>query len=570
MKRFDIFISIVLSILLGSCDAQSLPSSTPDLVEHIYSRGIIDGTSLPLNSQALFNTTGHTPINNEVFTFNGEVWENENMQIPVGTQSLTALYPAYNGNTFITINPYTENALEDVLISQNAITDQTNLNLEFKHLFAKLTIHVISAINETLTGVSVTVPKVSAINPIDGSLTFSGEHSTYLSCTSTGDYTFIIPSKENCPLKLTFSFENEDDIEKEITHTFVSGYQYECNVTDTDTRPGIKTVQDLIDFSLFINEESDDRPWSDFGYIEGEDTVYCLLNDLVITSEDDSKIAKLYPIGYYDKKAFNQIFDGKGHTISNLTYPEENTTNKRSGLFGYIGANGVVKNLHLDKAKTLTTPTCTYIGGIAAYNYGLIINCSVQNSTFYATKGARIGGISSRLSAGYIVNCSTSENTIYSNEGTFTGGIVGDANGYILNCYTYKNTFNITKKNDETKNGGLVGTNSPDYKLTIANCYVNHSSLSSTYSANAVGNAQYVSIDNFMYNLNTNICLTEGKKVEINNEQRYPTSTFSVGETHISTILNNWIDNPNRTEYKDIPFKHWTKTNPPTFTESSR
>ena len=212
MKGFGIFICIVLSILLGSCDAQPLPSSAPNLIEHIHSRGSIEGTSLPLNSQALITTTGQPPINNEVFTFNGEVWENENTAIPLGTQSLTALYPAYNGNDLITLNPYTEGALEDVLISQNTITDQTNLNLEFKHLFAKLTIRVLSAINETLTGVSVTAPKVSAINSIDGSLTFSGEHSTLLSYSSTGDYTFIIPYQENCPLKLTFSFENEDDI----------------------------------------------------------------------------------------------------------------------------------------------------------------------------------------------------------------------------------------------------------------------------------------------------------------------------------------------------------------------
>ena len=292
-----------------------------------------------------------------------------------------------------------------------------------------------------------------------------------------------------------------------------------------------------------------------------------MLNDIIITSEDESKIAKLYPIGYYDKKAFKNIFDGKGHRITNLTIPDKNTTGNRTGLFGYIGTEGIVKDLHIDKAKTPTTPTCTYIGGIAAYNYGIIINCSVQNSTFYALKGAKIGGISSRLSAGYIVNCYTSENTIYSNEGTFTGGIAGDANGYILNCYTYKNTFNITKKNDETKNGGLVGTNSPEYKLTIANCYVNHSGLSPNYSANAVGDAQYVSIDNFMYNLDTNICLTTTSKVKITNAQKYPSSTYCIGETHISTILNNWIDDPNRTKYTDIPFKHWTNTNPPTFTE---
>ena len=559
MKRFDIFISIVLSILLGSCDAQPLPSSTPNLVEHIYSRGIIDGTSLPLNSQALFNTTGHTPINNEVFTFNGEVWKNENISIPLGTQSLTALYPAYNGNTFITINPYTENALEDVLISQNAITDQTNLNLEFKHLFAKLTIHVISAINETLTGVSVTVPKVSAINPIDGSLTFSGEHSTYLSCTSTGDYTFIIPSKENCPLKLTFSFENEDDIEKEITHTFVSGHQYECNVTNTDTRPGIKTVQDLIDFSLFINGKSSKRPWSDFGYIEGEDTIYCLLNDLIITSEDDSKIAKLYPIGNRDKKKFKQIFDGKGHTISGLKLqPSEGTL----GLFSCIDEKGVIKRLHLNNCSSSSTENIgSGLGVLAGVCYGTITNCSVTESSIITNSTSPTGGLVGNLhKSGNIIN-SFVQNTKVTSEG-FVGSIAGSMNlANITNCYAASNTI----KRTGTYSGGIVGsaTNS-----NITNCYTYNITLSTSEKrGQIIGSAQNTTIEHFFYDKTSHDLINN----DINGSniktfyKRYDTKSFQYNHTFVHDLLDEWVTS----QGENSIYFHWMEDNnlPAVFTE---
>jgi hypothetical protein len=519
--------------LLGSCDAQPLPSSTPDLVEHIYSRGIIDGTSLPLNSQALFNTTGHTPINNEVFTFNGEVWENENISIPLGTQSLTALYPAYNGNTFITINPYKESALEDVLISQNVITAQTNLNLEFKHLFAKLTIHVISAINETLTGVSVTVPKVSAINPIDGSLTFSGEHSTYLGYNSIGDYTFIIPSKENCPLKLTFSFENEDDIEKEITHTFVSGYQYECNVTDTDTRPGIKTVQDLIDFSLFINEESDDRPWSDFGYIEGEDTVYCLLNDLVMTGTE-----KLKPIGNHTQVPFAAIFDGRGHTISGLKISASNST---AGLFGRITPKSIIKKLHLNQctSPSISSSASSGVGLLIGSCYGTIINCSVTNSTVTTTESYPTGGLVGNLhKSGNIIN-SFVQNTKVTSTG-FVGSIAGSMNeANITNCYAASNTIKTG-----TYNGGIAGS---AINSNITNCYIYKITHSNTTGrGQIIGEAQSSKIYRIFYD-KTTITLIKNDINESNTisfNRGYNTENFKTNKENIKVflLLNQWVE----------------------------
>ena len=570
MKQFGILIYILLGfIALWSCDSQPLPSTHPDIVKHIYSRNIITATSIPKDQEALFCAKGQTSFTNQVFKFNGNYWENAETSIPIGKiDSLTALYPAYNGEgNFITLSPYTEEALEDVLISPNAITDQTNLKLEFKHLFAKLTLHVESEIQETLTGISLKAPKVSAIHPISGNLDFSGDHTTYLSKNATGDYIFMIPYKNNCTLELTFIMQN-DETSESITHNFESGHHYECNVTYTDNQPGIKTIDDLIDFSLFINGKSDKRPWSDFGIETSEGRVYRLLADL----DFENKIySNLLPIGYAysNSSIFNDIFDGGGHTISNLVIPDKsinsNVQTNYSGIFGHIGENGIVRSLNINNANSLETPTCTHIGGIASKNSGTIINCSVQNSTFHALEDAYIGGICSRLSAGYIINCYTSNDTIHSNKRAFTGGIAGDANGYILNCYAYKNRF-FTTDCTKSKNGGFVGNASSDFLLSIINCYVYHNIIPKNYWGAAIGLAKNATIDYFMYNHVSTIFLEKQSGVTTTPYvQKY--ESYKVNETHISTILNNWIDNPNRTEYTDIAFKHWTETNPPVFAE---
>lgn len=560
-------------ILLYGCDWQPLPSSMSNTLGEIHSRGIITDTSLEKGSTALFSASGGNSFVNQIFTFDGSNWTNENVTLATNTPqatSLTALYPAYNdSHTLIPENPYTEGALEDVLIAQATFTDQTNIDLSFTHLFSMLTIHVQSPFKESLTSVSLKAPKVTGINATERMFTTTGEHTTHLDKSDSGDYTFIIPSIEHCNLTLTFTFDDEEEVSHPLTHTFEEGHKYECNVTGADTRPGIRTIDDLIDFSLLINGKyTGNRTLAEFGEVTDEGMVYHLLEDLDF---ENKTYSKLLPIGYAysNSSIFNAIFDGGGHTISNLVIPDK-TTNSNvqtnfSGLFGHIGENGIVRNLHLNNANSLKSPSCKNIGGIAAKNSGLIINCSVQNSTFYALEDTYIGNICSRLSQGYIINCYTLSDTIYCNKRTYTGGIAGDANGYILNCYTYKNYFDVSKSIEASKNGGLVGNNSPNYKLSIANCYVYHLRFNNTYSGIAVGLAQNVNIDNFMYNIGSYVCREQTANVSISNDQKY--ESYKVNGTHISSILNDWIDNPDRTEYKDIAFKHWTNTNPPVFAE---
>ncbi|MCR4991957.1 MAG: hypothetical protein K6A45_02825 [Lachnospiraceae bacterium] len=97
-----------------------------------------------------------------------------------------------------------------------------------------------------------------------------------------------------------------------------------------------------------------------------------LMNDIVCTD-------KLWvPIGYYNTDTDNAIytgqFDGNNKKIIDLNNTGFNDVDDKNyqGLFGYIGSNGIVKNIGIEGGEIKGK---AYIGGVAAYNFGTITNC---------------------------------------------------------------------------------------------------------------------------------------------------------------------------------------------------
>lgn len=95
-----------------------------------------------------------------------------------------------------------------------------------------------------------------------------------------------------------------------------------------------------------------------------------------------------YPIGT-PEAPFEGLFLGNGYTINCYDLGETQSTQDDKtygGLFGYIGKNGVVKDVHLTGAVY-----GEWVGGFATVNLGLIENCSssaimtVKERDFYDT-----------------------------------------------------------------------------------------------------------------------------------------------------------------------------------------
>ena len=279
MRKLLIYINIVMGILFGSCNSSPIPSpQTSPVIGEIISRDAIASTSIADGSKAIFHATGGATINNQIFTFSNGTWQNDNgegIRIDSSVETkLTALYPAYSGETLITHNPYDNDTLLDVLIAESSFIDQTNIQLNFRHLFSRLTVHIHSSIAEDIEAVKIEVPKVESIDPSNGTFTTSGTHSTSPLETNTGVYSCIVPSLPNCPVKLTFIFNTGKEVTHSLTHTFVSGHKYECHVN----RPGIRNAEDLIEFSKFINDpKNKGKMHPEFGEKFGDSIVYRLL-----------------------------------------------------------------------------------------------------------------------------------------------------------------------------------------------------------------------------------------------------------------------------------------------------
>lgn len=536
---------------MGCVSEPIVPDTTP-IIGNISTRGnSYSENSLPVGSTALFNASGEIIIQNQLFTFDGNYWKGEE-DIPwTGTctsTNLTALHPGKNGEYLITEQPYVNNELIDVLIAQATITNESKIDLDFKHLFSMLTIHIQSPLKDAVTEISLTAPKVTKVNA-NGSLEISGTHTTTPTINTEGNYTFIIPYLEDCALTLTFTLNDQDTpISYPLTHTFLSGYKYECNVTDKK-KPGIYSAEDLIEFSRIYNQGGN---LSKFGEKQdNEKMTFYLLTDIDFS---DINSYDLLPIG--NNTTFTDIFDGQGHSIKNLIIPDKKTNinveTEYSGLFGFIGREGIVKNLNIINASTVNDQTCKRVGGIASRNEGIIQDCSVQNSILKSASGGYVGGICAILASGsYIINCKSTNNILTASSESQVGGIIGGHCGKILNCYTYDNTLIV---NSGSYTGGIVGSVSTTETLEMANCYVKNLRVNENQGA-IIGTSQKNNFifDNIFYNGGNIIA---NKETTYENVQKY--QNFSVDNKHISILLNDWIENTGKTKYQELTFKNWT------------
>ncbi len=134
------------------------------------------------------------------------------------------------------------------------------------------------------------------------------------------------------------------------------------------------------------------------------------------------------PIGKDSTKMFQNVFDGGNYTI---TTPYT-TTGNFAGLFGVIGANGVVKNVKV------ANPSITHTrngGAIAGFNNGTIDNVSVtggfvttsSNKAFSGGVAGRNNGVISNSANGAAIsNKNSDQNNVDSSYAkSYAGGITG-------------------------------------------------------------------------------------------------------------------------------------------------
>lgn len=198
---------------------------------------------------------------------------------------------------------------------------------------------------------------------------------------------------------------------------------------------------------------------------------YELKNNLVLTE-------KWVGFGIYDNannvNAFEGVFDGKGYTISGVTFASSESGNNYRGFFNQIH-NATIKNLTVEgNGFGSDVPSgeygCALLVGCA--NDSTIENCVAKGTIASATHN--VGGIAVRIKDTTIRNCTNEANLT----GSYTkiGGIVvlnqSSTSGCLIEGCVNKGTLTAAGNAEKAGKDGLGGIVAyvGDDKLTIKDC----------------------------------------------------------------------------------------------------
>ena len=229
---------------------------------------------------------------------------------------------------------------------------------------------------------------------------------------------------------------------------FEAGAALAGNGTKTDPYR-IGSYDDLVAFAAKVN---------------GGETNACavLTADITATGTTWTPIGDC-PIDSWDK-FYVGTFDGQGYKISNLSNASVSPSPDNAGLFGFVGPNGIVRNVNLVNVNiSAAEGEGTASGGVVGCNAGgAIKNCSVSG---VVRVGCYSGGIAGYNAQGMVEGCCNIGNVT----GICVGGIVS-AN-YIG---TVENSYNTGNVSGKYAGGGIVCVSCGDHVVgggVVKNCY---------------------------------------------------------------------------------------------------
>jgi hypothetical protein len=228
-------------------------------------------------------------------------------------------------------------------------------------------------------------------------------------------------------------------------------------------------IEDFTDFQVFVDSTYAEIYWSNDVYtrldcdldLDPNMAGRQIYTTAVVAPDTDNSNND------FQGTAFDGIFDGNGHIISNLTIDTAGVGNDFLGLFGQINdTNSEVKNLGLGNVIIIGGNNSIYFGGLCGYNYnGIISNCYTTGSIHCEGNSRDFGSLCGFNHSGIIDNCYSTGSVAGGDNSSNIGGLCG-VNGYgsISNCIT---ACSVTCGINSSYFGGLCGWNSS----SIDNCY---------------------------------------------------------------------------------------------------
>lgn len=396
--------------------------------------------TLPAESQLTFYSQGGIHADELLLSYNGSTWEGESplewedtIQSADGMSFCPPLYR--NHSSF-----YQDGILCDQLYARTTTQYGENIHLSFQHLFARVVFDVSDKLNRQINQIEFT-PSLSVVSVIPESgevICQETANSLLLERNDQGEYAFLVPPA-NLSIDIRIHTTTGQCYDNRLeTHSFSSGHEYSCAIKLTGEDIGISTVEDFIAFTHLINGEAyGERSLEEFGEKTGENMTYYLLNDLTFTEEESAQVQMIGKYGTAtssEKRLFKDVFDGKGHSLSNLHFTQTVEGNHYAGLFSGISENGAVKNLILDQAvysKDKDTQKTAFLIGLnrGEVNHCILRDCSIEN----INPSLDFGGLSYQ-NEGIIINCHTDKIYLHSELYCGSGITRNNQNGKIMNC----------------------------------------------------------------------------------------------------------------------------------------
>lgn len=523
-----------------------------------------------------FFCEGGITANGVILTYNGTNWIPETPLQWSGDEkaSFTAVYPVMplneNGNYDATGLYNEDGTLKDVLFCQGESEYGQEIRLDFFHRFSQLNIQANDFLNKRIDNVVCQNVPIQSFNPKNNEIILqeSEFHQTGMTKNKEGVYSFIFPPSGDQKQDITLTFNMTDmtcHTNKISGTTFEPGSAYICKANSSGNLPGIYNAEDFIAFSHLINgEEYEGRTLDEFGETVNGVTTYYLRNDIEFTEEESERLT--YIGGYISSgnyKEFKDIFDGLGHTLSNISLIKKISTSIDYGIFGNINKTGIIRNLRLNNISFTQTNNMKvgYLGLLAGQNKGKIFNCILKNSSI-TMKSTEVetedfGGLVGN-NLGDIYNCSIDSIILKVNKNSwYTAGMVKTNSGRIINC----SISNITISKS-TIGAHICLSN---YNI-IHNCYIYKHSDSKYHAIcnQEYGKSKYGDSDiQFCYYPSSFSKIPI--RVEDPSAKHYIIEEYD-NETYTTTTgkplyerLNQWIDGTGAEEYPDLEFLRWEK-----------
>ena len=209
----------------------------------------------------------------------------------------------------------------------------------------------------------------------------------------------------------------------------------------------------------------------------------------VLTADVDLEGFKWAALGRSSDKPYMGTFDGRGHTISNLSRNAHSNEGSRESFAYYLGAEGVIKNVTFDNADVF----CQGHAGanasavVALRSAGTISCCVVSNARVQLGNYEYLSGIAG-VNNGTIENCAVINTSLTRRFGHShpSAPITHNNQGTVRNSFAY----GCTQSADNAANGGIVVSSS----TVPANCYYYTTSSVSDAYGTAKTPAEFASV----------------------------------------------------------------------------